>query len=84
MAEKEVLVGCLNKECYDCEWHVVKDIKLDCNSGNRLGLAEPVLGTFASKETDREILKQKLEAKKKELEELEGAVKGVDEDAGVS
>jgi len=73
---KKELIGCLDKECKDCEWHTTKDMKLDCNVGNRLGLAEPVLGAFASKETDKEVLKQKLEAKKKELEEIEEAVKG--------
>jgi hypothetical protein len=62
---------------------VVKELKLDCNSGNRLGLAEPVLGSFASKETDKEVLKAKLEAKKKELKEIEEAVKEGEEDANL-
>lgn len=78
-------VGCLEKDCRECEWHVTKDIRLDCNYGNRLGLAEPVLGAFSSKETDKEVLKKKLEAKKKELEEMEKALETgeVKEDAGV-
>jgi len=67
--------GCLVKECRECEWQVTKDIKLDCNYGNRLGLAEPVLGAFATKETDKEVLKKKLEAKEKELEEIKEALK---------
>ena len=80
--EKEI-VSCLDKPCSECEWHITKELKLDCNSGNRLGLAEPVLGSFASKETDKEVLKKKLEAKKKELEAIEEAVKE-GEESGVS
>lgn len=67
--------GCLEKECRECEWMIaLTGGKLDCNSGNRLGLAKPVLGTFASKEEDKEVLKRKLEAKKKELEEIQEAL----------
>jgi hypothetical protein len=75
--------GCLEKNCRDCEWHVTKDMKLDCNYGNRLGLSQPVLGAFASKETDKEVLKRKLEAKKNELKEMEEAVKEGEESANL-
>jgi len=66
--------GCLEKRCADCEWHVTKGGVLDCNVKNRLGLAEPVLGSFTSKETDKEVLKRKVKAKEKELEELKGVL----------
>ena len=63
-------VGCLEKECRECEWMVVKGGVLDCNHKNRLGLAKPVLGSFTSKETDREVIERKLKKKKKEVEEM--------------
>jgi len=67
--------GCLEKECRNCQWHVIRNGILDCNYKNRLGLAKPVLGEFASSESDKEVLKRKLEAKKKELESLKEALK---------
>jgi len=30
--------GCLNVACRNCEWHVVRNYKLECNFANRLGL----------------------------------------------
>lgn len=74
--------GCLEKECRSCEWHVTKGGVLDCNFKNRLGLAKPVMGSFTSKETDKKVLERKLEAKKKEAEELKKQLKenvGVEE-----
>jgi len=80
------MLGCLEKECRSCEWHVVKDSVLDCNVKNRLGLAEPVLGSFASSESNKQVLERKLESKKKEVEDMEKALKEteVSENAGVS
>ncbi len=71
--EKEV-TSCLMIPCSECPWHVTKDGKLDCNKNNRLGLAKPVLGSFMSKETNKDVLKARLEVKKKELEEMEKAL----------
>lgn len=73
---------CLVIPCKECQWHISKDGKLDCNKGNRLGLAKPVLGSFMSKETSKEVLKAKLVAKKKELEEMEKALGEEEKESG--
>lgn len=78
--------GCLEKECRDCEFHIIKGGVLDCNVKNRLKLAEPTMGIFATSETDKEVLKRKVAAKKKEAEKLEEQLEEVEgeKDAGVS
>lgn len=33
-------MNCLEKNCRDCDWHVIRNDKLDCNYNNRLGLGQ--------------------------------------------
>ena len=33
-------MSCLEKDCRDCDWHVIRNDRLDCNHNNRLGLGQ--------------------------------------------
>ena len=33
-------MSCLDKHCRDCDWHVTRNDKLDCNLNNRLGMGQ--------------------------------------------
>jgi len=33
-------MSCLDIECKDCSWHVIKGDKIDCNYKNRLGMGQ--------------------------------------------
>lgn len=39
---------CLVLNCRECEWHIVREGRLLCNYGNRLGLKKPTMVEFTS------------------------------------
>ena len=45
---------CLNSECRNCEWHIIKSGKLDCNYNSRLGIGKPKLAEIVEEEVEEE------------------------------
>ena len=41
---------CFQRDCKDCDWHVIKGGKLNCNYGDRLGLGKPALAEIVEEE----------------------------------
>jgi len=71
-----VPVGCLTKNCRECGYKVITGAKLRCNYNNRLGLASgEAIKQFVPTESEEDILAKQLEARKKEIERLEGRQK---------
>jgi len=66
--------GCLTKPCRECEWHIVRGGRLDCNYLNRLGIKQPSMSSFMDKETDEEKLKKKIEEEERRLAEARKAL----------
>lgn len=49
---------CLVNDCIDCNFHVMKGDKLDCNFGNRLRLGKPELDQYLETEEEEEDVPQ--------------------------
>ncbi len=39
-------MSCLDISCRDCDWHVLKNDKIDCNYNNRLGMGQVDITTL--------------------------------------
>jgi len=52
-------MSCLDKNCLDCRWHVIRGGKLDCNFKNRLGLGKAELDQYLGVEEEEEEVESK-------------------------